>query len=124
VSALEPRPSDTQGSADEGPFVATLRSRSGVIRLSAEGEAHLTIRVEVPEVWDVVRIETAPTTPLRTIKTRALQALYPDYADGDAFVMKLNGTEMRDEDASVSSVGAKDGSTFLLSFRRRRPVKS
>jgi len=124
VSAPLARAPATDAPAGREPFVATLRSRPAVIRLWTDGQPYVTIRVEVPEVWDVVRVETPPTTPLHTIKTRSLEALYPDYADGDAFVLKLNGAELRDEDASVSGVGAKDGSTFLLTFRRRRPVKS
>ena len=105
------------------PFVATLRSQPRVIRLADDGHPYLTIRVEMPEVWDVVRLEVSPTTPVRTIKARALEALYPDYGDADAFVMKLGGAEVRDEDLPLSDAGARDGSIFLLTFRRRRPVK-
>ncbi len=77
----------------------------------------------MPEVWDAVRIETSPSEPVLGIKVRALEALYPDSDFHDAFVMKLDGWEIRDERESVVGVGAKDGSTFLLTFRRRRPVR-
>ena len=106
------------------PFVATLRSQPTVIRLAARGQPHLTLRVEMPEVWDVVRVETPPATPVRAVKRRALEVLYPDYGDADAFIMKLNGAAVRDEDTSVADAGARDGSIFLLTFRRRRPVRS
>jgi hypothetical protein len=115
--------SGTAGSEQE-PFVATLRSQSATIRLGNEGEPSLTLRVQMPEVWDVVRIEAPATTPVRVVKQRALDVLYPDFGDSDAFVMKLNGIEVRNEDATVSDAGAKDGSIFLLTFRRRRPVRS
>jgi hypothetical protein len=95
-----------------------------VIRLAADGQPHLTLRVEMPEVWDVVRVETPPATPVRAVKRRALEVLYPDYGDADAFIMKLNGAAVRDEDTSVADAGARDGSTFLLTFRRRRPVRA
>jgi hypothetical protein len=110
--------------ADREPFVATLRSRPTIVRIGTGAEPHITIRVQVPEVWDVVRIEAPSSTSVRTIKTQALEVLYPDAGDPDALVMKLNGAEVRDESAAIEDVGAKDGSTFLLTFRRRRPVKS
>jgi hypothetical protein len=108
----------------EEPFVAALRSQPTVIRLVGPGQPYVTLRVEVPEVWDVVRVEAPLTTSVRTIKVRALETLYPDYGDADAFVMKLNGAEVRNEDASVADAGARDGSIFLLTFRRRRPVRA
>jgi hypothetical protein len=111
------------GQADPEPFVATLRSRPEIIHIGADGDRHITIRVAVPDVWDVVRVETTSTATVRTVKTRTLEALYSDYSNADAFVMKLGGSEVRNEDASVADVGAKNGSTFLLTFRRRRPVK-
>jgi len=106
------------------PFVATLRSQPTAIRLGTDGEPRLTLRVQMPEVWDVVRIEAPATTPVRMVKQRALDVLYPDFGDSDAFVMKLNGIEVRNEDATIADAGAKDGSIFLLTFRRRRPVRS
>ncbi len=105
------------------PFVATLRTRPASIQLCASAEPCLTIRVEMPEVWDAVRVDTPPGESIRTIKTRALELLYPDADYPDDFVIKLNGKEIRDEDASVAEVGATDGSIFLLTFRRRRPVR-
>ena len=38
------------------PFVAQLRSRPGVLRVGAAGEPTITVRVQMPEVWDVVRV--------------------------------------------------------------------
>lgn len=107
------------------PFVANLRSRKSVIRLAPEGAADvITIRVEVPEVWDVVRMEVLPTDAVSEVKARALQALYPDYAALDDFVVKLRGWEVINETQSLTSAGAIDGSILLITFRRRRPVKS
>jgi hypothetical protein len=105
------------------PFVASLRTRPGEIQLGVAGEPTINIRVEMPEVWDAVRVETAVSEPVLGIKVRALEALYPGSDFHDAFVMKLNGWEIHDERESVVGVGAKNGSTFLLTFRRRRPVR-
>jgi hypothetical protein len=38
-------------------------------------------------------------------------------------MVKLRGYEVLDEDAPLSSTGARDGSTFLITDRRRRPVE-
>jgi len=112
---------DAAGDAES--FVTGLRARGSVIRLYSGGQAHVTIRVEVPEVWDVVRVEAPLTASVRDVKVRTLAVLYPDYGDADAFVMKLHGAEVRDESASIGAIGAVEGSIFLLTHRRRQPVK-
>ena len=105
------------------PFVSQLRSRPGVIRVGADGQPRITIRVQLAEAWDTVRIETAPTEPVGVVKAEALAALRPNQEPADAFVVKLNGFEVLDENVSVADSGATNGSTFLLSYRRRRPVR-
>ncbi len=110
------------------PFVVQLRSRPGVTVLPAaagasDGET-LHLRVEMPEVWDVARIDAAPEEPVLAVKVHALAALYPRAVPHDDFVIKLRGMEIFDESASLAEAGARDGSTFLLTHRRRRPVRS
>lgn len=105
------------------PFVTQLRARPGAVRLGAADAKHITLRVQMPEVWDVVRVETPPTESVGAVKARALAALHPEDEPMDAFVMKLNGFEVLDESMSVTEAGASDGSTFLLTYRRRRPVR-
>ena len=104
------------------PFVAQLRARPGVIRLGAEGQARITVRAQLAEAWDTVRVETPPTEPVASLKSEVLAVLRPDEAP-DAFVVKLNGFEVLDENVSVAESGASNGSTFLVSYRRRRPVR-
>jgi hypothetical protein len=107
------------------PFVTTLRSRRTTIQLARDGDSAITIRVEMPEVWDVVRIVVAPTQPVLAVKLAALDALYPE-ATGELhadFVVKLRGWEILDEAASLADAGVIDGSILLLTFRRRRPVR-
>jgi hypothetical protein len=41
----------------------------------------------------------------------------------DDFVLKLNGWEVLDETASLAATGAVDGSIFLVTNRKRRPVR-
>jgi hypothetical protein len=105
------------------PFVAQLRARPGIVQLGADGQPRITLRVQLAEAWDMVRIETPATEPVAAVKAKALAALGPGDEPSDAFVVKLNGFEVLDENVSVADAGATNGSTFLLSYRRRRPVR-
>jgi hypothetical protein len=105
------------------PFVSTLRSRKTTIHLALEGVEAITIRVEMPEVWDVVRIVVAPTEAVLAVKVRALEALFPEAELHEDFVLKLRGWEILDEAASLAEVGVINGSILLLTHRRRRPVR-
>ena len=104
------------------PFVSQLRARADVLQLTPAGSHAITVRVEMPEVWDTVRASVSPSTPVAVLKLAALDALFPGEAS-DAFVMKLRGFEVLDESESLTKVGAVDGSIFLLTYRRRRPVR-
>jgi len=110
------------------PFVLELRSRPGVSVLPQAADATdvgmLHLRVEMPEVWDVARIDAAPADPVLAVKVHALAALYPKGRSHEDFVMKLRGLEVMDESVSLEEAGARDGSIFLLMHRRRRPVRS
>jgi hypothetical protein len=104
--------------------VASLRVGPGIIRLGAEGEPRISIRVEIPEVWDAVRVDAPLTESVFTVKTRALTALYPDHATPSEFVVKRNGIAIQDETVTLASAGVRSGSTLLVTLLRRRPVRS
>ena len=106
------------------PFVGQLRTRGDVIELASPNGPAITVRVEMPEVWDTVRVHASPDERALTLKRRALEALMPgaELRDED-YVLKLNGWEVLDENASLAVTGAVDGSIFLVTHRRRRPVK-
>jgi hypothetical protein len=106
------------------PFVAQLRTRGRVIELASPTGPAITVRVEMPEVWDTVRMHASPDEPVLTLKRRALEALYPgSELHDDDYVLKLSGWEVLDESASLAAAGAVDGSIFLVTHRRRRPVR-
>lgn len=104
-------------------FVNELRAGSEPIVLGGGNGSVMSIRVEVPEVWDTVRVDAPLTEPVRAVKVHVLEKLYPKARAHDEFVMKLGGYEVLDENATLADVGARDGSTFLLTSRRRRPVR-
>ena len=105
------------------PFVASLRTaKEAPIAVGAPGPDALTIRVEVPERWDVALLSAAPTASVAQVKLAALREVSPD-DDASEYVIKLRGFEVIDENVSLASAGARDGSIFLLTHRRRRPVR-
>jgi hypothetical protein len=106
------------------PFVAQLRTRGNTIELASPTGPAITVRVQMPEVWDVVRIHASPDERAITVKRRALEVLMPgaELRDDD-YVLKLNGWEVLDESASLAATGAVDGSIFLVTNRKRRPVR-
>lgn len=106
-------------------FANSLRARPGVITIGEPAAGNtLAFRVEIAEVWDVVRIDAQPSEAVRTAKVYALNALIPDALFPDEFSVKLNGCEIFDESVSLARAGVLDGSTLLVARRRRRPVKS
>lgn len=104
------------------PFVSSLRTRGEPIRLGSPSGEVMNLRVQVLEAWDAIRIDASPSASVRSLKELALRELYPDTAPDEEFVAKLNGLEILDEDAPISSTAARNGSTFLITDRRRRPV--
>ena len=106
------------------PFVTNLRTTKSVIRIAPPDVPVITIRVEMPEVWDVVRVEVQASDSVLEVKTRALDVLYPEFLSLDEFVVKHRGWEILDEMQSLADAGVVNGSILLLTFRRRRPVKS
>lgn len=104
-------------------FVAQLRTRPGTIELAADAGSAITIRVQMLEVWDAVGFVVAPDEPVRTVKVRALEALYPQAEYPDDFVVKFRGWEILDESASLADCEIVNGSILLITHRRRRPVQ-
>lgn len=103
-------------------FVTALRTPREPIVIGEKSDGMLRLRAQVLEAWDAVRIDANPSEPVRTVKTRALDALYPDSHSADEFVVKLHGFEILDENISLADAGVKNGSILLVADRRRRPV--
>ena len=105
------------------PFVTALRSRPGVVSVGAGAGPRLTVRVELPEQWDTVALAVPASLPALELKRAALAQFGLPAALPADFVLKLRGFEVHGDATSVGDSGARDGSTFLLTHRRRRPVR-
>lgn len=104
------------------PFVQNIRTRRQLVTVGAVDGASVHLRVQMPDVWDVVRIAAAPTASVGDVKRSAVEVLAPG-SDPERYVTKLRGIEVLDEGQSVRDAGALDGSIFLVTHRRRRPVR-
>jgi hypothetical protein len=105
------------------PFVSGLRTQGAAFRLGTGTGPVLQLRAQVLEAWDAIRIDADPSASVKSLKQLALKELYPDAQKDDQYVVKLHGWEILDENAPISSTDAKNGSIFLISDRRRRPVE-
>lgn len=105
-------------------FVTTLRTQPAALRLASEqAQTVWTLRVQSAEAWDAIKVDVVPESRVRDVKQAAMSQLMPDIDDLDAFVVKLHGFDIINEDASLHATGAVDGSTLLIISRRRRPVR-
>jgi hypothetical protein len=105
------------------PFVTQLRTPAEPIALAAAGAPSITIRVQLLEAWDAVKVVAEPSASVATVKARALAVLAPDVPQPGDVVTKVGGFEIRDEAQSLRDAGVQDGATLLLHFRRRQPIK-
>ena len=105
------------------PFVTELRSRRQTLHVGPQDGEAITIRVEMPEVWDVVAISVSPSEPVVEVKKAALGALFPEAQRQQDFMFKLKGWEVLNEHDTLGGVGVVNGSILLLTHRRRRPVR-
>ena|SRR5437762_5548173 len=105
------------------PFVSSLRAQGAPLKLGSDAGDVLHLRAQVLEAWDAVRVDADPMESVKSLKELALKALCPDVRNADEYVVKLHGFEILDESAPISSTAAKNGSIFLITDRRRRPVE-
>ena len=105
------------------PFVNSLRASGAPFVLGSPSNQMLHVRAQVLEAWDAIRIDANPSATVKSLKELALRELYPDAHHEDDYVVKLHGFEILDENAPISSTPARNGSTFLITDRHRRPVE-
>lgn len=105
------------------PFVSQVRTSGRAIELAAPGAPYITVRVQMMETWDTVGVRVSPDERVITVKVRALEVLYLPGERHEDYVLKLHGWEVLDEQATLAAAGAIDGSIFLMTHRRRIPVR-
>ncbi len=100
-----------------------LRARPGLHVLGGDAAGAFTVRVQMPEVWDAIAVRCAPDASASALIALAFEAFGQHHHPVEDYVLKLHGREVRDLGAPLTVAGARDGSTFLLTYRGRRPVR-
>ena len=100
-----------------------FRARGTALALGADDASAITVRVQLPELWETIAVRCGGAVGVAALKAAALEAFGQRLHPAHEYVMKLRGHEVRDEAATVTGAGARDGSTFLLTYRHRRPVR-
>ena len=80
------------------------------------------VRIMVHDAWDEVVLPWQADTPLSQLKAAALEITRVS-GDAGEFVLKFNGAELRDEQATVGSSGIPGNAALILLRHRRRAVR-
>lgn len=106
------------------PFVTTVRTpRAQVLAVGAPGGERIVVRVQFEPLWDSVAMDVRTDEPVLTLVREALAYFGEPVASMGQYVTKLFGAEVADLASTVGASGARAGSTFLVAYRFRRPVR-
>ena len=83
----------------------------------------MNVRVQLLERWDRMALDVKPESPVAALKRDALAEFGVDASQAADYVIKLRGFEVRNEMQTVAASGAREGSTYLVTYRRRRAVR-
>jgi hypothetical protein len=106
------------------PFVTVLRTpRGAVTQAGAPGGERVTVRLQFEALWDAMAVSVRTDEPVITLVDAILTHVGLQHASQADFVTKLRGWEVKSTEVSVAEAGARDGSTFLVAYRFRRPIR-
>jgi hypothetical protein len=105
------------------PFVTSLRARPGTVTIGTPDASAITIRVQLAEAWDAVRVAVSPAESVAVVKARALEALDPGALPLEGYVVTYRGFEILDDAVSLTTAGVVNGATLFIAYRHRRPVR-
>lgn len=108
--------------AQAAPFVTALRTERGKVMRLGEGTERVTLRVQFEPLWDAVAVDVPVSMGISELTTAVLKKFGVGHAPLSDFIVKLGGWEVKG-DVSVGTSGAKNGSTLLVAYRFRRPVR-
>ena len=86
--------------------------------------AGATVRVWVPDVWEVVSLPSDPGATIADIKAEALQKTLggAPRADPARYVVKYRGALVTDERTTLGALNLPDKAPLIVLPARRRPV--
>ena len=83
----------------------------------------LTVRVWVPDVWDIVDLPVTPDHTVARMKSEALRRAVGGQADPAQFIVKYRGALVLDESRPLAALNLPDHAPMIILPARRRPVK-
>ncbi len=83
----------------------------------------MTVRVWVPEVWDIVSLEASPEWTVARLKAEALAQATGREPDGEAYEVKFRGAPVLDESATLGALGAPPNASFIVLPVSRQPAR-
>jgi len=83
-----------------------------------------SVRIWVPDVWQVVELPAIPDATVGELKARALERTIgsASRADPSNYVVKYRGALVSDEGQTVSTLNLPDKAPLIVLPARRRPV--
>jgi len=105
------------------PFVTSLRARPDTITIGTPDGSAITIRVQLAEAWDAVRVTVSPVESVAVVKARALEVLDPSALPLEGYIVTYRGFEVLDDTVSLATAGVVNGATLFIAYRHRRPVR-
>ncbi len=83
----------------------------------------MTVKVTVADTWETHTFDAPPDRTVGTLKARALASSRIAADRSAGYEVKFGGGAIRDESRTMSALGVKDGSAFIILSKRRRPVR-
>lgn len=106
------------------PFVTGLRTpRGAVTQVGPAGGERVTVRLQFEALWDAIAVSVRADEPVMTLVDAILTKMGLGHSSQADFIVKLRGWEVKDTEVNVAEAGARDGSTFLVAYRYRRPIR-
>jgi hypothetical protein len=81
-----------------------------------------TVRVWVPDVWDVVELATQPGQTVSSVKAAALTRAFGAAVDPAEYEMKYRGALVANE-STLGELNVPAGAPMIVVPVRRRPVR-
>ena len=83
----------------------------------------MTVKVTVADTWETHTFDAPPDLTVGALKARALASsrIAPEKSAG--YEVKFGGGPVRDESRTMSALGVREGSAFIVISRRRRAVR-
>lgn len=82
----------------------------------------ITVRVWVPDVWDILDMSVTPDYTIAQLKSEALERAFGKRVDTSEYEIKFRGALVTDESKTLRDLQVPDKGPLIILPARRRPV--